>query len=200
MAINGEFDKEDRWISKEEFHRLKTTDPYVAFCFSFSNTLNYYAFDTKNEEIKKAVFYYRILNDNSLCEKLGIKARDFACEPIDRLRRMQSLKGLNNIEIIEGSYSNYNYQEGDIVYCDPPYENTRCDGYEETFNSKEFYDWVASRPYQVFFSSYEISDNRFPIIWKKNKRVLTSKERYLKTEYIYSNQPYKRKSTFIFGF
>ena len=37
MAINGEFNNENRWISREEFYQLKDTDPYVAICFSFGN-------------------------------------------------------------------------------------------------------------------------------------------------------------------
>ena len=35
MAINGEFKDENRWISREDFERLKDTDPYVAVCFFF---------------------------------------------------------------------------------------------------------------------------------------------------------------------
>ena len=198
MAINGEFDKEDRWINKEEFHRLKTTDPYVAFCFSFSNTLGDYAFGEENEKIERAVFYSKVQNNNSLCEKLGISAEDFSSRPMNRLKRIQSLKGLTNIEITEGSYEEYAYKPGDIVYCDPPYENYRSDAYGR-FDSQKFYDWVASRPYQVFFSSYNITDSRFKAVWQKDKRALTSKERYLRTEYIYSNQPYQKKNSFVFG-
>ena len=48
-----------------------------------------------------------------------------------------------------------------MVYCDPPYEGT-AEYNKESFNHKEFYDWVASRPFEVFFSSYDnISDKRF---------------------------------------
>ena len=43
---------------------------------------------------------------------------------------------------------------------DPPYEGTN--NYDKTdFNHAEFYDWVASRPYKVYFSCYDISDKRF---------------------------------------
>ncbi len=37
MAVNGEFKNENRWISREDFFKLKDTDPYVAICFSFGN-------------------------------------------------------------------------------------------------------------------------------------------------------------------
>ena len=44
MALNGEFESETRWISREDFERLKDTDPYVAICFSFGNDLKNYAY------------------------------------------------------------------------------------------------------------------------------------------------------------
>ena len=92
--------------------------------------------------------------------------------------------------------------EGDVVYCDPPYENTSCGSYSG-FDSQQFYDWVDSRDYQVFFSSYEISDDRFYIVFQTKKIELTSNLRGIKTEYIYSNKPYQKNNLirkyFTFG-
>lgn len=39
MAVNGEFKGEKRWISRDDFQRLKDIDPYAAICFSFGNGL-----------------------------------------------------------------------------------------------------------------------------------------------------------------
>ena len=69
MAINGEFKGENRWISKEDFERLKDTDPYVAICFSFGNNLKGYAYDKECEKFKKAVHYSIFFNDNSLLKE-----------------------------------------------------------------------------------------------------------------------------------
>ena len=69
MAINGEFEGEIRWISKEDFERLKDTDPYVAICFSFGNNLKGYAYDKECEKFKKAVHYSIFFNDNSLLKE-----------------------------------------------------------------------------------------------------------------------------------
>jgi hypothetical protein len=67
------------------------------------------------------------------------------------------------------SYEDYQYKEGDVVYCDIPYEYTN--EYSDKFNHKKFYEWAKTRPYQVFFSSYDnISDKSFKIIWKQPKR------------------------------
>jgi site-specific DNA-adenine methylase len=37
MAVHGKFKNEKRWISREDFFKLKDTDPYAAICFSCGN-------------------------------------------------------------------------------------------------------------------------------------------------------------------
>ena len=69
MAIHGKFKNETRWISHEEFDRLKTTDPYVAFCFSFGNDLKSYAYGRDVEPYKKALHYLIVFQDESLMKK-----------------------------------------------------------------------------------------------------------------------------------
>ena len=72
MAFNGEFKGEKRWISKEEFQKLKHSDPYVAFCFSFGSSATNYAYGTYIEPWKKALHYARVFNDFSLLKEFGI--------------------------------------------------------------------------------------------------------------------------------
>lgn len=98
-------------------------------------------------------------------------------QQLERLERLQQLEQLERLERLErlevtcGSYLDYKHKDGDVVYCDPPYEKTA--KYSGGFNHKEFYDWVASRPYKVYFSSYQnISDDRFKMIWAKGKTNL----------------------------
>jgi site-specific DNA-adenine methylase len=69
MAINGEFKDENRWISKEDFERLKDSDPYVAICFSFGNNLKTYIYGKNREPFKKAVHYSIFFDDDSLLNK-----------------------------------------------------------------------------------------------------------------------------------
>ena len=76
MALNGEFKDENRWISREDFERLKDTDPYVACCFSFGNSFRTYAYNSETEPFKKAVHYTIFFNDNSLLNKY-IDLKDF---------------------------------------------------------------------------------------------------------------------------
>lgn len=122
-------------------------------------------------------------------ESLGSLQR---LQSLESLQRLQSLQSLQSLEINCGSYEDYQYKDGDVVYCDPPYENTTKYS-EDGFNHKKFYDWVASRPYQVYFSSYEISDTRFYKVWSKEKtQLLNVQGAGAKVqETIYCNQPDK---------
>lgn len=88
------------------------------------------------------------------------------------------------------------YKKGDVVYCDVPYEKidkNKCDDYGLEFNSKEFYKWVKEQPYQIFFSSYEISDDSFYKIKIKSVMSLigaTTNGQFV-NEYLYSNKEIK---------
>ena len=70
MAIHGKFKNETRWISHEEFDKLKNTDPYVAFCFSFGNDLKSYAYGKDIEPYEKALHYLVVFQDESLMKEI----------------------------------------------------------------------------------------------------------------------------------
>ena len=73
MALNGEFENEKRWISREEFFRLRDTDPYVAICFSFGNNLSDYMYSKDIEPVKEAYHYALFFGNYSLAkERMGI--------------------------------------------------------------------------------------------------------------------------------
>ena len=75
-ALQGGFDNEDRWISREDFFRLKDTDPYVAICFSFGNNLKTYCYNKEIEPIKKALHYAIFFDSYNLSDELiGVDLR-----------------------------------------------------------------------------------------------------------------------------
>lgn len=90
---------------------------------------------------------------------------------IERIEHLQQLEYFNKVthklEITCMDYRNYEYQDGDVVYCDIPYELAQQKFYGGGFDHKEFKDWVRSRDYPVFVSSYIEA----PIIWQKQKHV-----------------------------
>lgn len=56
-ALSGKYNDEKRWISREDFERLKHTDPYVAVVWSFGNNLRDYMYSRDVEPLKKAMHY-----------------------------------------------------------------------------------------------------------------------------------------------
>ena len=73
-AINGKYGHETRWISREEFHRIKGSDPYVAYCWSFGNNARDYLYAEEVEPWKRAVHYARVLGDRDPLREFGIES------------------------------------------------------------------------------------------------------------------------------
>lgn len=102
-ALQGGFDDEDRWISREDFFRLKDTDPYVAICFSFGNDLKTYCYGKDVEPLKKALHYAIFFDSYELSDALiGVDLR-----PIQKCATRQE-KYLLAKRLIKAAYSNNN--------------------------------------------------------------------------------------------
>lgn len=87
-ALNGKYQNETRWISREDFFRLKDTDPYVAVVWSFGNNLRDYLYSKEIEPLKKAIHYAIFFRDYSLGKDLGYDLSFI--EPISDIQRRYS--------------------------------------------------------------------------------------------------------------
>ena len=81
-GIRGEYKDEKRWISREEFFRLKDKDPYVSCCWSFGNNQRDYIYAAKIEPYKKACHYAIVLDDFSLFDELCPEVADVCREAL----------------------------------------------------------------------------------------------------------------------
>ena len=84
-ALNGKYQNETRWISREDFFRLKDTDPYVAVVWSFGNNLRDYLYSKEIEPLKKAIHYAIFFRDYSFGKDLGYDLSFI--EPISDIQR-----------------------------------------------------------------------------------------------------------------
>ena len=73
-SISGKYKDEKRWISREDFMRLKDTDLYVSLCWSFGNNRKNYLYSKEVEPWKKALHYARVFGDCSLLKEMGIQS------------------------------------------------------------------------------------------------------------------------------
>lgn len=197
MAFNCEFKNETRWISRDEFFKLKDTDYYVACCFSFGNNFKTYAYDKDIEQFKKAMHYSVVFNDNSLLSKFVnvdnltytsddkqdrmIYLRkylsdftDFKDKRLQSLERLQRLNELNNeqkdnIKFYSDDYQNIPLTDKDaVIYCDIPYANTA--KYKHPFDYERFYLWAERQEIPIYISEYEMPKDRFVCVAEKEKK------------------------------
>ena len=189
-AINGGFNGEDRWISHEDFFRLRDTDPYASICFSFGNNLKSYCYARELEPYKKAMHYAIFFNDWSLFRELWPEICDYCQERVgpiaDRTARRIALAGaieesapksgnplyeakqkhLEHLERLQQTSSDYRemrFEPDSVIYCDIPYIGTN--KYKAGFDHDAFYDWAERQEHPVFISSYEMPKERFRCIW-----------------------------------
>lgn len=209
-AVYGKFKDEHRVITREEFEDLKNTDAYVKYIWSFGNNGSGYLWGKDIEEIKCTACHSLVddeLRDRRLAymkfvKMLKKRLSDYRLEPIERLQSLEHLQGLQQLEalqrleVLNMSYEDYEYLEGDVVYCDIPYEQIgkgKCNDYGVNFDSFKFYEWAKSKDYQIFFSSYEISDDSFYKVKVKSVQSLIGANTNGKivNEYLYSNKPFE---------
>ena len=70
-ALNGKYNDDTRWISREDFFRLRDTDPYVAVVWSFGNNLRDYLYSQEIEPLKRAIHYAIFFSDYEPGRELG---------------------------------------------------------------------------------------------------------------------------------
>ena len=250
-ALNGVFRNEDRWISRQDFFKLKETDDYVRLCFSFGNSGKTYMYGPQIEPYKRAIHHIVFWEDyapmeelcpavvktiHDYCDGKDRKGRRLALgkavavhvkavgsveywqsnpmfravkvkwsedrrgissaqwnrwsplENLESLERIQSLESLESLESLQSlqsleslesqnaqivasadDYCNYVYQDGDVVYCDPPYAGT--EGYGRGFDHEAFWQWCRTRDFPVYVSEYRAPED-FISVWSKEKRRL----------------------------
>lgn len=88
-AVNGKYRDEKRWISREDFFRLKDADPYVRLCWSFGINLRDYLYSRKIEPYKKALHHAVMFGDFALLHTLCPEVAE-SCE--EALRDIKDTK------------------------------------------------------------------------------------------------------------
>ena len=181
-ALNGKYQNETRWISREDFFRLKDTDPYVAVVWSFGNNMQNYLYSKEIEPLKKAIHYAIFFRDYSLGKDLGYDLSFI--DPIsDIQRRYAAVKryfsqfGHFQQQSFEGAESSHQLQvehvtRGGRIIEIAEHRGLRTAQYQppvlrggETYQS----DWKQSRGLQT---SIRTSTSRMPqpSLWDSKKK------------------------------
>lgn len=188
---SDEFD--NHFVTREEFHANKDKDGYIKYIWSFGNNGNDYLYGKDKEEIKHKIHDYIVFNkpceefkditlesktvhDRRLEFQKKAHARLQNLERLQSLIQLESLQGLESLQRLESlqmtcmDYRDYEYQEGDVVYCDIPYEDSlnKDKDYGGGFSWKDFYQWAKEQSYPVYYSSY----TKGTLLWQKQVRTV----------------------------
>lgn len=151
MAVNGKFPDKPRWVSREEFHATKTTDPYAAMCYSFSINMVSYLYRADKEEGHRAVF--RLIYDfddtdfkrlypqyditpldnitdfeqrRQFTQRLCRNAFELRCvSRHNRLRFTRPKFANTELTILNLDYREVDVPRGAVIYADPPYRGAK---------------------------------------------------------------------------
>jgi len=203
-AIAGKFHNEKRWISREDFFRLKDNDPYVRLCYSFGNNQKAYCYGRDIEEYKRAYHFAVVFQDPMPFKKFGINIpvlaiscksqierylhvksylsqlqnkvnNNIQLEHLVRLFRLQSLQSLPLYINIETSIRDYS----EIII--PKNSIVYCDppyrgtaDYLNSFDFRAFDLWCMACSQPIFISEYSMPKDKFERIAAMNKRSLFS--------------------------
>jgi len=195
-AMNGEYANETRWISREDFFRLKDTDEYVAAVWSFGNDTRNYIYGRNNEAHKKALHYAIYFDDYSLLNAEGnfpppLTSNDYyeryqelkkwfrsagysrehrESRHIESEARVQSIERsakLRNVAKID--IRTGDYRDVEIAKDSVIYCDIPYRGrreYNYTIDYDEFYNWCLNQNEPVYVSSLEMPENMFRCVWE----------------------------------
>lgn len=174
-AIAGKYNYENftpAFISRAEFNAKKREDGYIKYCWSFGCNGWDYIY-SKEKECQKRHLHEALFRDHPQDVKqkrIDLPERLNHLERIERLQELTVLAGIP-FDMTCMDYREYEYQDGDVVYCDIPYQNAAdiriIKQYQRRFDHGAFYAWAISRPFPVYFSSYKLGG----IVWERDKYV-----------------------------
>lgn len=117
QAVSGKFKNENRWISRDDFYKLKDSDLYVRFCWSFGNNQKDYLYSKQKERQKRALHYAILFDDwvefyelfpdiyDEVAKEIlfikDVKTRYLIIKHCFASQKMQSLQRLESLESLE---------------------------------------------------------------------------------------------------
>lgn len=200
-AVNGYYKDEKRWISREDFFRLKDSDPYVRTCWSFGGNQKNYLYSCKIEDYKRALHCAVVLLDTAPLRTYGINLpEDFSrvtdrsermryvraaikgrvdlqrlqrLQSLESLERLQRLQSLQSLETSRLDYKSVEIPDNACVYADPPYAGVSSYPGEE-FDSEAFWRWARTRDYPLFVSEYNAPEDFAALLELRIKSTLSA--------------------------
>ena len=125
-AVRGKYRDERRWISREDFERLKSKDAFVACCWSFANNLCHYMYSKGIEPYKRALHYAIVFDDFAPMQELMPEVAQAVADAIHWIRNTHERRVTAQKVIVKTlkrlTGDNYAHQ---IIQSNPLYKTIR---------------------------------------------------------------------------
>ena len=157
-AMHGVYRYSYDLVKREEFFDNYKTNLFIRYCWSFSCIGRTYVWSKAKEN-----YCYKHYND-VLCKKLK---NQYIKAPICKINRVNELYKLNKFlsrtQFLQRDFENVEIPKNSVVYCDPPYGNTRLDGYNikgcskmNEYNFQRFTNFLLkNQGKQIYISEYK---------------------------------------------
>lgn len=118
------------------------------------------------------------------------KTRNYIDEQIrNTLKQVDKLKG---VVFSFGDYDKINIPNNSIIYCDPPYKNTKQYATSKNFSHTDFFEWcreMSKKGHTLYVSEYE-APNDFECVWEiKTKSYMKPSRAEQTTEKLFKFSP-----------
>ena len=102
------------------------------------------------ESVERLKNLETLQTDESLCR----------LQSLERLERITDVDVPPVLTVTTGDYKALTFEQGGIIYCDPPYKSTE-ERYGREFDFNGFYSWCEHQANPVFISEYTMPEDRF---------------------------------------
>lgn len=211
QAVSGKFKNENRWISRDDFYKLKDSDLYVRFCWSFGNNQKDYLYSKQKERQKRALHYAILFDDwvefyelfpdiydevakeilfvNDVKKRYSIIRHCFASQKMQKLQSLKNLQMLQSIETSKLDYRQVAIPYDSVVYADPPYKGK--ESYSVKFDSDLFFEWCRNQNFPIYISEYDAPKD-FKAVFEINKtNCLCAEKNFTNKEKIFLHERWK---------
>ena len=109
---------------------------------------------------------------------------------------IKQLESLRDVLFFYDDYSNLTIPDDSIVYCDPPYKNTKQYSTSSHFNHDNFWQWCREKikDHKIFISEYN-APNDFIDIWSSeinNSMHTTNTKKVVEKLFVHESQYQKQ--------
>lgn len=99
-----------------------------------------------------------------------VKGRNYILEQINNIQNQ--IPNLLNVEFYCCEYNKLDIPNNSIIYCDPPYKDTKQYSFSKNFNHDTFWQWVRdnSKYHDIYVSEYSAPED-FKCVWQKSIKL-----------------------------